>query len=150
MGQAAIIQALSATEIPQVPEGTDLIEWYYEHGYSDGLPLVPPTPQKITAVIAALGGDAGGLVSRVPPRWGSLTREVIAINMVMAGCRPEYAPVVEAAMLALCAAPFNLNGVQATTHMASPLLVVNGPVRQAIGMNAGCNVFGPATAPTLP
>jgi hypothetical protein len=124
------------------PEGADLIELYYERGYSDGLPLVPPTPAKIGAAIEALGGDAGRLIARVPPRWGSLTREMLAINMVMAGCRPEYAPVVEAAALALCDARFNLNGVQATTHMASPLLVVNGPVRRAVGMNAGCNVFG--------
>jgi hypothetical protein len=125
-----------------VPEGTDLIEWYYERGYSDGFPLVPPTPAKIAAVLAALGGEPARLVARVPPRWGSLTREILAINVVMAGCRPEYAPVVEAAMLAVCDTRFNLNGVQATTHMASPLLVVNGPVRKAIGMNAGCNVFG--------
>ena len=132
----------TAGEVSAQPEGTDLIEWYYERGYSDGLPLVPPTPGKIAASVAALGGDAGRLVGRVPPRWGSLTREVLAINMVMAGCRPEYGPVVEAAILALCDPRFNLNGVQATTHMASPLLVVNGPVRHAIGMNAGCNVFG--------
>src|SRR3990170_2888526 len=129
-------------EAPRVPEGTDLIEWYYERGYSDGFPLVPPPPEKIAAIIAALGGEPGRVVSRVPPRWGSLTREVLAINMVMAGCRPEYAPVVEAAMLALCDSRFNLNGVQATTHMASPLIIVNGPVRKTIGMNAGCNVFG--------
>ena len=134
---------LSADEAGNgVPEGTDLIEWYYARGYSDGFPLVPPTPEKIYAVVDALGGDADRLLCRVPPRWGSLTRAVLAINTVMAGCRAEYAPVVEAAMLALCAPPFNLNGVQATTHMASPLLVVNGPVRNAIGMNAGCNVFG--------
>src|SRR5262245_32903341 len=126
----------------EVPAGTDLIEWYYERGFSDGLPLVPPTPDKIAAALTALGGEPGQLVARVPPRWGSLTREVLAINLVMAGCRPEYAPVVEAAMLALTDAPFNLNGVQATTHMASPLLVVNGPARKRIGMNAGCNVFG--------
>jgi hypothetical protein len=60
----------------------------------------------------------------------------------MAGCKPEYAPVVRAAMLALCETAFNLNGVQATTHMASPLLVVNGPIARRIGMNAGCNAFG--------
>jgi hypothetical protein len=142
MAQDAPIPAAPATGAACVPEGTDLIEWYYEQGYSDGLPLVPPTPEKIAAVIERLGGDAEHLVCRVPPRWGSLTREVLAINMVMAGCRPEYAPVVEAAMLALTAPPFNLNGVQATTHMASPLLVVNGPIRNEIGMNAGCNVFG--------
>jgi len=141
MTQAASVSPLPVDEA-RVPEGTDLIEWYYEHGYSDGFPLVPPTPQKLAATIDALGGDASRLVARVPPRWGSLTREVLAINMVMAGCRPEYAPVVEAAILALCDTPFNLNGVQATTHMASPLVVVNGPIRSRIGMNAGCNVFG--------
>src|SRR5688500_610305 len=140
MTQATLDPAESTAA--QVPEGTDLIEWYYERGYSDGFPIAPPTPRKIAAVIDALGAEGERLLCRVPPRWGSLTREVLAINMVMAGCRPEYAPVVEAAMLALCAPPFNLNGVQATTHMASPLLVVNGPVRKTIGMNAGCNVFG--------
>jgi hypothetical protein len=142
MDQTAAAKVPTRAGIEEVPEGTDLIEWYYEQGYSDGFPLVPPTPEKVAAAVAALGGDAGRLLSRVPPRWGSLTREVLAINMVMAGCRPEYAPVVEAALLALCDTRFNLNGVQATTHMASPLLVVNGPVRKTIGMNAGCNVFG--------
>jgi hypothetical protein len=125
-----------------VPEGTDLVEWYYEKGYSDGLPVVPPTPAKVVAMLEALGGEPQKLEARVPPRWGSLTREVLAINMVMAGCKPEYAPVVRAAMLALCEPAFNLNGVQATTHMASPLLVVNGPIARRIGMNAGCNAFG--------
>jgi hypothetical protein len=142
MGPDSGAQDKPLVNAAQAPEGADLIELYYERGYSDGFPLVPPTPQKLAAVIEALGGDPGRELSRVPPRWGSLTREVLAINMVMAGCRPEYAPVAEAAMLALCDAPFNLNGVQATTHMASPLLVVNGPVRTAIGMNSGCNVFG--------
>jgi len=142
MEQAAVDRTPSSAAPGELPEGTDLIEWYYEQGYSDGFPLAPPTPAKIAATVAALGGDAKRLLCKVPPRWGGLTREVLAINMVMAGCRPEYAPVVEAAMLALCHAPFNLNGVQATTHMASPLLVVNGPVRREIGMNAGCNVFG--------
>jgi hypothetical protein len=125
-----------------VPDGTDLVEWYYEHGHSDGLPVVPPTPAKVAAMLEALGGAPEELEARVPPRWGGLTREVLAINMVMAGCKPEYAPVVRAAMLALCEPGFNLNGVQATTHMCSPLLVVNGPLARKIGMNGGCNAFG--------
>ena len=62
--------------------------------------------------------------------------------MVMAGCKPAYAPVVRAAMVALTDQAFNLNGVQATTHVASPLVIVNGPIAQAIGMNGGCNAFG--------
>ncbi len=125
-----------------VPAGTDLVEWYFEQGYSDGLPVVPPTPEKISAMVEALGGDPDHVECRVPPRWGTLTCEVLAINCVMAGCLPAYAPVVRAAMLALADPAFNLNGVQATTHMAAPLLVVNGPIRTEIGMNAGCNVFG--------
>lgn len=125
-----------------IDEATDLVEWYYDHGWTDGLPVVPPTPEKVAAVVDALGGEPTQPEARVPPRWATLTRELLAVNVVMAGCRPEYAPVVRAAVLALCDPHFNLNGVQATTHMASPLLVVNGPVRNEIGLNSGPNVFG--------
>jgi hypothetical protein len=125
-----------------IDPSVDLVEWYYEQGFSDGLPVVPPTPEKIAAMIMALGGEPDLVECRVPPRWGNLTRRVLAINLVMAGCRPAYAPVVRAAMLALAAPAFNLNGVQATTHMAAPLLVVNGPIAREIGMNAGGNCFG--------
>jgi hypothetical protein len=106
------------------------------------LPVVPPTREKVAACVAALGGAPDLVEARVPPRYGSLTREVLAINMVMAGCQSDYAPVVRAALLALTQPAFNLNGVQATTHMAAPLLVVNGPVAAAIGMNGGTNAFG--------
>lgn len=125
-----------------VDNSVDLVEWYYEQGWTDGLPVVPPTPEKVVAMVRALGGEPETVEARVPPRWGNLTSEAIAINMVMAGCKPEYAPVVRAAMLAMCDSHFNLNGIQATTHMAAPLLVVNGPIRNEIGMNAGSNVFG--------
>jgi len=123
--------------------GADLCEWYFERGWTDGLPVVPPTREKVAAFVDMLGGEPEYVETHVPPRGGSLTREVLAINLVMAGCKAIYAPVVRAGMLALCDPRFNLNGVQATTHMAAPLLVVNGPIRHEIGMNAGCNVFGP-------
>jgi hypothetical protein len=123
-------------------QAVDLVEWYYEQGFSDGLPVVPPTPDKVEATTQALGGEPDYVECRVPPRWGNLTREVLAVNMVMAGCKPEYVRVVRAAMLALCDPRFNLNGVQATTHVACPLIVVNGPIRKQIEMNSGCNVFG--------
>src|SRR5579864_2876251 len=132
----------STPTIARVPAGTDLVEWYFEQGWTDGLPVVPPTAEKVAACIKALGGEREFLECRVPPRHGGLTREVLAVNMAMAGCRPEYAPVVRAAMLALTANAFNLNGVQATTHMAGPLLVVNGPMAREIGMNGGANAFG--------
>jgi hypothetical protein len=120
----------------------DLVEYYFEQGWSDGLPVVPPTPEKLASMLAALGGEPDKIECRIPPRHGVLTREVLAINMVLAGCRPEYAPVVRAALLALTDKAFNLNGVQATTHVAAPLLIVNGPIAARIGMNGGCNAFG--------
>src|SRR5262245_40979764 len=128
--------------VESVPAATDLVEYYYERGWHDGLPVVPPTEEKIDAVVPALGGDPQFVECKVAPRWGALTREVLAINMVMAGCRPEYAPIVRAAMLALTDRAFNLNGVQATTHVASPLIVVNGPLAAEVGMNGGPNAFG--------
>ena len=126
----------------RVPAGTDLVEWYFAQGWTDGLPVVPPTGEKVAAMVAALGGDPDFVECRVPPRHGSLSREVLAVNMVMAGCRPDYAPIVRAALLALTQPAFNLNGVQATTHMAAPLLIVGGPIAQRIGMNGGVNAFG--------
>src|ERR1051325_2420981 len=126
----------------QVPRGTDLAEWYFEQGWTDGLPVVPPTADKVETMVAVLGGDPELGECNLPPRHGSLTREVLAINLVMAGCKPEYAPVVRAALLALTKPAFNLNGVQATTHMAGPRLGVDGPVARAIGMTGGVNAFG--------
>ena len=131
------VSQLATTELAD-----DVIENYFEMGWTDGLPVVPPTREKIDLFVAALGGDPAFLECKVPPRWGGLTREILAINMIMAGCKPEYAQVVRAAMLALTDRPFNLNGVQATTHMASPLVIVNGPITQEIGMNGGANAFG--------
>src|SRR5215468_7674282 len=139
--RAATSAEAEANVVP-VPVGTDLVEWYFEQGWTDGLPVVPPTRPRVAAFVEALGGDPHFVECKVPPRHGSLTREVLSINMVMAGCKPEYAPVVRAAMLALTAGAFNLNGVQATTHMAAPLLIVNGPIARAIGMNGDCNAFG--------
>jgi hypothetical protein len=143
MARAALKSAGTADEdVLNVPASENLVEWYFEQGWTDGLPVVPPTRKLVDAFVEALGGDPQLVECKVPPRHGSLTREVLAINMVMAGCKAEYAPVVRAAVLALTAKAFNLNGVQATTHMAAPLLVVNGPIARDIGMNGDCNAFG--------
>jgi len=120
----------------------DLVEYYFDQRWSDGLPVVPPTPHRVAAFVDVLGGDPHHFEARIPPRWGSLTTELLAVNMVMAGCKPEYAPVVRAAVLALTDSRFNLNGIQATTHVVSPLIVVNGPMAREIGMNSGGNLFG--------
>ena len=106
------------------------------------MPVVPPTAEKVDAVVAMLGGGENFFEFKAAPRWGLLTREVMAINMVMEGCKPEYALVVRALIKAIAEPWFNLNGIQATTHMDSPLVIVNGPVAREIGMNGGVNPFG--------
>jgi len=139
---AATNRVGTVVPVETVPASTDLIELYYDRGWSDGLPVVPPTRQKVDAIVDVLGGDPEQIECNVAPRWGALTREVLAINMVMAGCRAEYAPIVRAAVLAITDRAFNLNGVQATTHVASPLIIANGPLAREVGMNGGANAFG--------
>jgi hypothetical protein len=142
LAEPALDAISTAASVETVPSSTDLIELYYDRGWSDGLPVVPPTQEKIDAIVDLLGGEPRHVECRVAPRWGALTREVLAINMVMAGCRSEYAPIVRAAVLAITDRAFNLNGVQATTHVASPLIIANGPRAREVGMNGGANAFG--------
>jgi hypothetical protein len=121
----------------------DAIEQLYERGVTDGLPVVPPTRERVAAAVAATGRAADELVALVPPNYGRATVEKIAINAVMAGCRPEYLPVVVAAVDAVCDEAFDLHGVSATTNAPAPLVVINGPVRAALDVNCGAGVFGP-------
>src|SRR5918997_1386384 len=104
--------------------------------------MVPPTRDRVAAFVEALGADPEAVEGKVAPRWGMLTRGVLASNAATADCLPSHAPVLRAAMQALTGPAFNLNGVQATTHMAAPLVVVNGPEAHRIGMNGGVNAFG--------
>lgn len=120
----------------------DAIEDLYARGVTDGLPVVPPTLPRVERAIRASGRAADELVALVPPNYGRATVEKIAVNAVMAGCRPEYLPVVVAGVEAMCDEAFDLHGVSATTHFASPLFVVNGPVRKRLEVNCGAGVFG--------
>lgn len=121
----------------------DAIEALYARGVTDGLPVVPPTRARVGRAIAESGRDGGELVGLVPPNYGRATVEKIAINAIMSGCRPEYLPVVIAAVEAVCDEAFDLHGVSATTNAASPLLIINGPIRAALEINCGAGVFGP-------
>ncbi|MDP2951855.1 MAG: hypothetical protein Q8O76_00885 [Chloroflexota bacterium] len=117
---------------------------FYGRGWTDGLPIVPPTEEAVAKMVEYLGREPQEVVVSVPPRWGEATVEKIAINAVMAGCLPEYLPVIIAAMEAMAEAPFNLYGVQATTHPCAPLVIVNGPAAQELEINWGYGAFGPA------
>jgi len=115
---------------------------YQERGWTDGLPIVPPTEPAVAEFLRWTDREPREVVGVLPPRQGEATVERIAVNAVMAGCRPEYFPVVLAAVEALADPLFNLDSVQATTHPVAPLIVVNGPVARELGVNAGYNAFG--------
>ena len=126
----------------EIAERDDPIEFLFDRGLTDGLPVVPPTPERVLRMLEGSARDAQDVVARVAPNYAPLTVEKIAINAVMAGCRPEYLPVVIAALEAVCTPEFNLHGVLATTFFATPVLLVNGPIRRRIGMNSGINCLG--------
>ncbi len=112
-------------------------------GLTDGLPVVPPTRERIERMLGANGYDAETSVALLPPLFGNATWRHIAANAVMAGCSDESLPVVGAAVAALAEPQFNLIGIATTTGSATPLVIVSGPVVQRIGMNCGSNVLGP-------
>src|SRR2546426_12213617 len=121
----------------------DAIEELSTRGVTDGLPVVPPTRARVDRAIAMSGRAPDALVALVPPNYGRATVEKIAVNAVMAGCRPEYLPVVLAAVEAVCDEAFDLHGVSATPNAPAPLIVGNGPIRRALDINCGAGLFGP-------
>ena len=116
---------------------------YYERGWSDGLPIMPPSMKRVESMLAYCDQPWDQPVGHIPPRWGEATPWRLAANAVMAGCEPRYFPVVMLAVEAMCQHSFNLYGVQATTHLCAPLMIVNGPVARELDINCGHNAFGP-------
>ena len=125
------------------PAEADPFEVLYARGVTDGLPVVAPTAARVAAAVEASGRPRDELVALVAPKLGRATVEKVAINAVMAGCRPEYMPAVIAAVEAICDPAFALVGVSGTTDAVAPLLILNGPVRAALDVNSGAGVFGP-------
>ena len=121
----------------------DDLEIWFDKGVTDGLPVIPPARARVERMLAASARARDDLVGKVAPNYGRATVEKIAINAVMAGCRPEYFPVVLAAVEAACNPSFNLHGVSTSTHFSSPLIVVHGPIRTRIALNCSFGVFGP-------
>jgi hypothetical protein len=126
-----------------VADPEEAVEFYFQQGWTDGLPIVPPTPARVERILTGTRRDPAELIGLIPPNHGKATVEKIAINAVMAGCLPDYLPVVITAVQAITDPHFNLHGVQATTGPHSPLCIINGPIRQRLEINGGPNVFGP-------
>jgi len=120
----------------------DEFEAMYTRGWSDGLPLVPPTERRVLAMLEGTTRAADETVALVPPDLAPCSVEKVAINAVMAGCKPEYLRVVLAAVEAACTDAFNIHGLLATTMSVGPVVVLNGPIRKRLGMNSGINAFG--------
>ena len=120
----------------------DELEALHARGWSDGLPVVPPTEERVLAMLEGTRRDPQEIAAVVPPDLVPCSVEKVAINAVLAGCRPEQLPVVLAAVEAACTDEFNMHGVLATTMPVGPVVIVNGPIRRAIGMGSGRNVFG--------
>lgn len=120
----------------------DEFEAMYARGWTDGLPVIPPTRERVLKMLTGTTRHPQDVVALCPPDLVELTVEKIAINAVMAGCLPEYLPWVIAALEAVCNDEFNMHGVLATTMPVGPVIVCNGPGTRAIGMNSGINTFG--------
>jgi hypothetical protein len=125
-----------------IGEDEDEHEAMFARGWSDGLPLVPPTEERVLRMLDGTSRDPQEVLGLVPPDLAPATVEKIAINSVMAGCKPEYLPVVLAAVEAVLEEQFAMHGVLATTMFVGPVVVVNGPIRSRIGMNAKGNALG--------
>jgi hypothetical protein len=135
--------AWGGTERIQVEDSLDAInDRFCERGWTDGLPIIPPTPQRVERMLACTNRDRFLELGVMPPSQGIVTIEKLAVNAVMAGCRPEYFPVVVAATEAMLEERFNLYAVQSTTHPCAPLLILNGPIASEIGVNSRYNAFG--------
>src|SRR5438067_4904118 len=125
----------------------ELIEAYYDAGWTDGLPVVPPTDASIAEMLAGAGLRPEEIIGEIPGRNTVVVAQKVAINAVMAGCRPEYLPVVVAALKGLCHPDFAYHGPASSTGGSAMVLIVNGPIARALRINSGNNAFGQGHRP---
>jgi hypothetical protein len=128
----------NAASLIEIAQDEDPLDYCYRV-FGDALPVVPPTPRRVSAMLG--GRDPREVIARIPPCYGEATVEKIAVNAVMAGCEPRMMRVLIPLLRAVADERFNAHGVQATTHFAAPLIIVNGPVRQELGFHSRQNVF---------
>jgi len=123
-------------------EQDDPMELCFERGWTDGLPVTPPTDERVLRMLSGTRRAPDEIIGRIPPYLAECTVEKVAVNAVLAGCKPEYMPVLLAALEAALEPVFTLHGVLATTYFSSPIVIVNGPIAKKIGMESGINALG--------
>src|SRR5918911_1562374 len=121
----------------------DEFEYFLDKQWSDGFPVVTPTEARVQRMLTGTRRDPAEVVGAVPPAMEVATVRTVAIHALMAGCKPEYLPVVLGGIELMLREEFNLNGVQGTMHGVAPLMIVNGPYAQKIGLHGGNGCFGP-------
>ncbi len=131
-----------AARLVEVSPLEDPMEVCFERGWSDGLPVTPPTDERIIRMLSGTDRDPKEVVGLIPPNLSECTVEKVAINAVMAGCKPEYMPVVLAAVETALHPDFSMHGLLCTTYFSGPVVIVNGPITTRIGMNSGLNALG--------
>ena len=121
---------------------TEINELFYQRGWTDGLPIVPPTKERVKEMLKGADLSPDFVITEVDPMGGQATMEKIAVNAVMAGCRPEYMPVLMAAVEAVMDPSFNLRGLATTTNPDTPMLIISGPITKQLDINSGTNALG--------
>ena len=115
----------------------------YDAGWTDGLPIIPPTEERVAAFLDKSDRKAHEVLAVLPPKRAEASIQKLAVNAVMAGCKPEYFPVIVAAVEALADPTFELYGVNTTTNPVAPVFIINGPIRKEIDLNCSWGCFGP-------
>jgi hypothetical protein len=131
------------TTLLEASDESTAVEVLHELGCTDGLPVIVPTPERVARMVLASGLDADLLLGELGPSFGAATVEMVAAAAVMAGCLPDHMPLVVAAVRAVADRGFDLAEMQATTHCTAPLIIVNGPARDACGIASGFGALGP-------
>jgi peroxiredoxin len=125
----------------ELADDIDPYDYCMQNGFADALPVVPPTVERVEHMLAATRIPPDEVIGLVAPNYGAATVEKIAANAVMAGCPPQMMRVLIPLIRAVCDERFNIHGVQATTHFAAPLIIINGPIRKELGFACASNVF---------
>jgi hypothetical protein len=134
---------LSSSQI-SLDDDTEVIsDYFHAHGYTDGLPVIPPTEARVTRMLSGTRRKPDESLGPMPPATQQTTIEKIAVNAVMAGCKPEYMPVLIAALEGMLEPRWMLDSMQSTTNPLTPMLIINGPIRKDIDLNCGIGVMGP-------
>jgi hypothetical protein len=139
----AVVNEPAGEELDVLDSLEAITALFEERRWTDGLPIVPPTAERVAAMVAGSGRRGEELVAVLPPGHGAATIRRLAVNTVMAGCRPDLMPVVVAAIEAMADPVFNLNAIQGSTNPVAPLTIVSGPARTRLGFNSGYGCFGP-------